>query len=124
MTKDERIAELEHRVAELEDLLGTSQAMTFGYRVLGISARLGEILGLLMKRTEVSLEQMYIGLYGALPEGRQPDTRAIVTQIFFAPPKTGADRGRDPHRAAARLHDDAGQQAEVKGLARRLSGDH
>jgi len=81
VTKDEQIIALQDRIEELEDLLGTSPPLTNAYCALGLPPHQRRMLGLLMKRTEVTREQMIIAVWGDGPEAKQPDLRTIDVHI-------------------------------------------
>lgn len=67
-----RIAVLEDRIAELEELLGIDEKSTDPYRKLGLPPVARVMLGYLMKRELATRQGLYEAVYGARNDCDQP----------------------------------------------------
>lgn len=84
MTKDEKIAALEDRVAELEELLGVGPTFSDQYAKLGLSPMERQVLGYIVRREVATKEGAFQAIYGARSECDQPDMmkEAISVRIY------------------------------------------
>ena len=69
----DEVVRLRDRVAELEELVGTAEAVTDKYASLGLSKKARQCLGFVVKRSVAPRESMYAALYGSRLECDSPE---------------------------------------------------
>ena len=79
--KDNKIAVLEDRVAELEELLGIDDATIDPFRKLGLPPLARKMLGLIMKRERASTASLFLAAYGGLNECDQPEDEDSAVRV-------------------------------------------
>lgn len=84
MTKDEKIAALEDRVAELEELLGVGPTFSDQYAKLGLAPIARKVLGYIVRREVATREGAFQAVYGALSDCDQPEClkEAIGVRVY------------------------------------------
>jgi DNA-binding response OmpR family regulator len=76
-----RCRQLRDRIAELEDVIGTSERASLRYSLLGLPATLRRILGFLVSRDIANRDGLFAALHGDKPECDQPEIKVLDQQI-------------------------------------------
>lgn len=95
-TKDERIQELEDRVAELETLLGAHPPKPLPSWLaegVGMGKTMHSMIGMLLEQTIVSRECAFAVLYGNKPDADQPARVQMIDVHVYRLRKEFAKRG-------------------------------